>query len=634
MEKVQYCWASLFTPRAIFYRFEKGLHTTQISVAVVVQKMVNSEISGIAFSVHPITENRNQMIIEAGFGLGEAIVSGSITPDSYVIEKEPRKIIDINISTQKRGLYRIENGGNEWLEIKEPRSSSQVLNEKQIFELSNIILNIENHYGFPCDIEWAFEDEKFYIVQSRPITTLKKRDSEDRLDFQKLLSRKHCLLTDEIIETAWNDQKRFTDLTGFSDYVENLEIVDGDFCFDLNWTNRIINKYKDLDLKIFWKFINDGYCHGEIIKNYARNLKISSSKKGITNQFDESVNLLKNLLVFLPITHPLVKIIEGKVIKILKEKGIRDDELNDILFDVSAPIKKNTPVLENEDLSNIKEGYQSNKNFDIDMALEKHIGKYGFLGYREPFSNGYDKKFFETKLEAQNTETKQHKIPSFEFTKGEQEYVDLLKEFVYFRTYRTEKLYESLYYLEPLWEKISNEFGLENKIDIGWYTLDEVKDLFKSETKVTNIELEKRKIGHAILLHKNNSEIIFADQMLDYKKRHYPEQKLNTNQILGMAACKGKITGIAKIVTSSKNQDKIQDGDILVTAMTTPDFLPSMNRAVAFITDEGGITCHAAIVAREMNKPCIIGTKNATKLLKDGDLVEVDANNGIVRILK
>ena len=96
LEHVKKCWSSLFTSRAIFYRFEKELHETEISVAVVVQKMVQSEVSGIAFSVHPITEDRNQLVIEAGYGLGEAIVSGSITPDSYVVEKEPRKIIDRN----------------------------------------------------------------------------------------------------------------------------------------------------------------------------------------------------------------------------------------------------------------------------------------------------------------------------------------------------------------------------------------------------------------------------------------------------------------------------------------------------------------------------------------------------------
>jgi pyruvate,water dikinase len=175
LEKVQHCWASLFTPRAIFYRFEKQLDTTKISVAVVVQKMVNSEMSGIAFSVHPVTEDKNQIIIEAGFGLGEAIVSGQITPDSYVVEKEPRNILDIYISEQTRGLFRKQGGDNEWVELGE-KGKTQVLTETQIDELSDIILMIENHYGFPCDIEWTFEGGKFYIVQSRPITTLNRQN--------------------------------------------------------------------------------------------------------------------------------------------------------------------------------------------------------------------------------------------------------------------------------------------------------------------------------------------------------------------------------------------------------------------------------------------------------------------------
>lgn len=182
LKNVRRCWASLFTPRAIFYRFEKDLHKTKISVAVVIQKMVESEVSGIAFSVHPVTEDYNQMIIEAGFGLGEAIVSGQITPDSYVVEKEPRRIIDTNVSIQERGLFRKVGGpntlnadgqsGNEWRDVSNAEGEKQKLSEKQILELSEIILRIEKHYGFPCDIEWAFEKELFYIVQSRPITTL------------------------------------------------------------------------------------------------------------------------------------------------------------------------------------------------------------------------------------------------------------------------------------------------------------------------------------------------------------------------------------------------------------------------------------------------------------------------------
>lgn len=141
--------------------------------------MVESKKSGIAFSVHPITQDKNQLIIEAGFGLGEAIVSGQITPDSYVVEKQPRRIIDKNVQTQPKGLYRSENGGNEWRDIPKEQGEKQVLSDEEIFELSEIILQIENHYGFPCDIEWAFEGEKFYIVQSRPITTLSLKITEN-----------------------------------------------------------------------------------------------------------------------------------------------------------------------------------------------------------------------------------------------------------------------------------------------------------------------------------------------------------------------------------------------------------------------------------------------------------------------
>ena len=191
LEKVQHCWASLFTPRAIFYRFEKGLHSTKISVAVVVQKMVNSERSGIAFSVHPVTEDYNQLIIEAGFGLGEAIVSGSVTPDSYVVEKEPRNILDINVSTQDRALYRVATGGNEWRDILEPQASSQVLTSPEILSLSEIILRIENHYGFACDIEWAYEAGKFYIVQSRPITTLAPKQKAPESIISSLMPADH-----------------------------------------------------------------------------------------------------------------------------------------------------------------------------------------------------------------------------------------------------------------------------------------------------------------------------------------------------------------------------------------------------------------------------------------------------------
>lgn len=183
LERVKQCWSSLFTPRAIFYRHEKNLIDHYVSVAVVVQKMVQSEISGVAFTVHPVTEDPDQMIIEAGFGLGEAIVSGQVTPDSYIVSKSQMSILDINIGEQGRMLVRKtgnkkgeedeENKSNHWIALNK-KGVQQKLSGKQIISAAKLFVHIEQHYKFPCDIEWAMEKGKFYITQSRPITTLKK----------------------------------------------------------------------------------------------------------------------------------------------------------------------------------------------------------------------------------------------------------------------------------------------------------------------------------------------------------------------------------------------------------------------------------------------------------------------------
>jgi len=172
LTNVKKCWSSLFTPRAIFYRYEKKLIDQEVLVAVVVQAMVQSEISGICFTVHPITKDKNQMVIEAGYGLGEAIVSGQITPDTYVIDKRDFSLSDINVAEQEKMLVQNARGGNVWKKVPKADQGRQTLTGKEIIELAKLCAKIEKHYQKPQDIEWALEKGKFYITQSRPITTL------------------------------------------------------------------------------------------------------------------------------------------------------------------------------------------------------------------------------------------------------------------------------------------------------------------------------------------------------------------------------------------------------------------------------------------------------------------------------
>lgn len=173
------------------------------------------------------------------------------------------------------------------------------------------------------------------------------------------------------------------------------------------------------------------------------------------------------------------------------------------------------------------------------------------------------------------------------------------------------------------------------------YTIDQLKYAFPPEMadilakKIPATKLDQRFSYCIILWVKDNYDVI-TDQSLieELDKIGTGEYKHSTQDLKGFVASKGKAQGKVKILESAEEIHKIEAGDILVAVMTRPDYLPAMQKAAAFVTDEGGITSHAAIVAREMKKPCIIGTKIATKVLKDGDLVEVDADRGVVRIIK
>ncbi len=177
IDAVKKCWGSLFNARAIFYRRKQNFPIEKVKIAVVIQKMVNSEISGIMFTANPITSSKDEVVIEAGYGLGESIVSGSITPDTYTVTKSNWKIIDKKISTQTWKYSKSEQG-NVKENIPKNMQSIQKIEDKYICELAKIGTSIEKHYNKPQDTEWALENNTLYIVQARPITTLKDNDKK------------------------------------------------------------------------------------------------------------------------------------------------------------------------------------------------------------------------------------------------------------------------------------------------------------------------------------------------------------------------------------------------------------------------------------------------------------------------
>ena len=172
---VQACWASLFEARAIFYREQGGFDHLRVGIAVVVQHMVQSQRSGVMFTIEPVTGDRSKIVIEAIYGLGEAVVSGALTPDLYVLDKASLSIAEKTAARQERQMVRNPEAtageeNNVWLSVPAERIRQQKITDQEILTMAELGRQVEEHYGVPQDIEWAEEDGEFFIVQSRPVT--------------------------------------------------------------------------------------------------------------------------------------------------------------------------------------------------------------------------------------------------------------------------------------------------------------------------------------------------------------------------------------------------------------------------------------------------------------------------------
>lgn len=177
LRAVKQCWASLFEPRAIYYRQVNHFDHLKVGIAVPVQSMIQSEVSGILFTIDPVTGNAEHITIDAGFGLGEAVVSGSITPDRYLVDKKTLKIISKEINKQPWKIAKDTNKktSNKHIKIPSKQQKIQKLPDEEIIKLTEIGIKIEDHYQKPQDTEWAYANKKIYFVQSRPVTTLDKK---------------------------------------------------------------------------------------------------------------------------------------------------------------------------------------------------------------------------------------------------------------------------------------------------------------------------------------------------------------------------------------------------------------------------------------------------------------------------
>ncbi len=350
-------------------------------------------------------------------------------------------------------------------------------------------------------------------------------------------------------------------------------------------------------------------------------------------------------------------IFDSMMKKILSRKVRNRERVNEYLSILhSSPYL--SPIAEEErEMLKLVMDFRRGHEREIDKKLREHLKKYAWIptdfGFGKPWNTGDVKKRFGKflrlslseleerlkKIESYTSEIRERKeelIRSLNLPKDVQKIIELVEVTGFIRLYRRYNWAQVFYYAAPLLEEMRKRLKLSMS-DLLFCTYEEIRNALLHQRKIDQSTIAPRKKRYAI--HFTPERIAYyagssVEEFLASQQFYEPEEKTERKTIEGTVACRGKVRGIAKIVLNLSDMKKVREGEILVAHETTPDFLPVMERASAFVTDEGGLSCHAAIVAREMGKPCVVGTKIATRVLRDGDFIEVDAVNGVIKIIK
>ena len=387
---------------------------------------------------------------------------------------------------------------------------------------------------------------------------------------------------------------------------------------------------------------------------------LASSPRELTDKqlladFKELVDYFKELC-FWGVVPPVIDFENNLLTGFLEEQLTRalkkykvTKPLQDIFSILTTPGELAYSQKEKDDLLKLA----ADKNF-TDRKLAKHCLKYkwvdyGYLGPVYPIS--YYKRRL-AKLKKDKTSPKKQLLrvkrdrnkikqdqkliaQQLHFNQKTKYIFQIAREFMALKLYRKEVMFKAYYVFDLMFDEISKRFGYSLK-QLRYSVPEEIIKILKNQP-VDKKELNKRTntyFVHAYLREKNH--FYYGQKARDLIKKNLYQEKVDTEleEVTGMTAFVGKAQGRVKIVNTASEIKKIRKGEVLVSIATSPSILPAMRLASAFVTDTGGITCHAAIVAREMKKPCVIGTKIATKVFKDGDTIEVDAVKGIVKKLK
>lgn len=679
---VRNCYASLWGNRAVSYRFHQGYAQTSVSIAVVIQEMIESEKSGVLFTVNPVNKKENEMQINASFGLGESVVSGRVTADSYIIDKSG-KIAQVNIGSKETQII---YGDKETVEVavSSDKRKTRALNDREILELMTCGLEIEKHYRMPMDIEWAIKNDIVYILQARAITTLKnsenditdndliekyingkkiKKDTREVMSFflEKMPFAHRVLDFDYLM--AINDQK-VNILSEGGIILPRNPIIDDDgiqtFSDDGKRIGKNIFKFFNIlknmkDFEFCYKKCKDFMNIYETEIEEIKHLNFENMTLTECGNFLEESYVLLQKLAYDRFKYALFPSVlnSKKFTKIIKKVNSNyssfdfywdlDNKTSVITNDVytmACEIRKNEALKraiisgdnfkelykKYNDFKNITDEFMKNNGFKSDYNCYCLSAK-TFLEDPDRLINILRPILNENSNESKDIKDFSKLMESIKGIYGKK-YQDIEKQIKYFRYFHvvreeSQYLWETLfYYMRKCVRRINFILLGDENIETGVANLFH-KELVKAINRGNLNEADKEKIN------RRNEKFPLAVKVWEASKLLI--FKTDGDVLKGVSGSTGIAVGKVCLINSPKEFYKMKKGDILVCHLTDPEWTPLFKLASAVVADTGSALSHAAIVAREYNIPAVLGVGFATTKFKDGDTIQVDGNTGEVK---
>lgn len=679
LDAVRRCWASLWTDRAVAYRRQRGVPDEGLALAVVVQEMVAADVSGVLFTRDPVTGDGGSLLVSSSYGLGESVVAALVTPDMFTLSRDPVAVVAREIGSKRTRIDQKPEGGTKTTEVSKADQSRQSLTEAELLRLADLGERIETHYGAGQDIEWAFADERLYLLQARPITT-KATTVEGHSPVKNRVER---VLRDDLIEhfpapfpldlhAVHQVQGAIQDLMTAAGFraapAAKLLVGDDDGIIRIisaapRLTPTVLTRLPRL---FFAGMRHDPLAWPEEEMSWCRNLdQLKVRVRELGSAQDEAVlDVVRDAVGqvaaitsdrFVKYNAPMI-VNRFLAFLLIKVSRSRQPTTPEDLFagvpyktaDITAAIIALAEAARDD---GVAETIVSAPQGAVRRALAAEPAGRGFQTRVAGFLAAHGARTARLYLPFSNRSWREDPEALYALLAVTLKGVPLEQDHAVDPVGVTERRLPR--FLRGLWRTNAARFRARH---VGREATVYLIEEFFCAARAAMDEAARRMVSRRQLDDPSDIRFLYfpeVEQALQGSRRQLRPVVLrrrlkrgtaeaiwwdrgrpvdDASTLRGLPASAGRATGIARVIRSPEEFHRLQVGDVLVCPYTDPTWTPLFALAAAVVADSGGPLSHAAIVAREYGIPAVLGTGNATSL-PDGVTLLVDGGNGTATLI-